>query len=361
VLFAAGYTAGHVLPALVVADHLKQQEPDAGLHFAATADGFEHALIRRAGFRPDVVRAAPVRGGSIFRWPRGLASAPAALTDASALVRRIQPDVVIGTGGYLSGGVLFAAAREGIPTLLIELNVLPGLANRWATPFVDLAAVAWPATAAAFGSRTVVTGAPVRAGLFGIERRSAHGAPHVLVLGGSLGAPPVNRAVAAALPALARSFPHVTYAHQTGASDEARVRAEYERAGVPARVASFFHDVVAEYARADLVIAAAGGMTCAELAAAGRPAVLIPLAAAGRHQRANAAAMDRAGAAVVIDESALTPEALINAIAAIVPGDRRRASMAAAAAALARPGAAEAVSDLARQLAGVRKAEGVGL
>jgi UDP-N-acetylglucosamine--N-acetylmuramyl-(pentapeptide) pyrophosphoryl-undecaprenol N-acetylglucosamine transferase len=170
------------------------------------------------------------------------------------------------------------------------------------------------------------------------------------VLGGSRGAPPVNRAVVAALPALARSIARLTCAHQTGDAGE-DVRAAYERAGVPARVAGFFDDIGTEYARADLVITAAGGMTCAELATAGRPAVLIPLAAAGRHQRPNADAMARGGAAVLIDERKLTPEALVDAVVALVGDDQRRASMAAAALALARPGAAGMLCELVRRLA----------
>ena len=347
-----------MLPALAVADQFKRQDPDTAFYFAATADSIEEELITRAGYRPELVRAAPLRGGSISRWPRGLAIVPAALADATALVRRINPDVAIGTGGYLSGGILLAAARRGVPTVLIELNVRPGLANRFLSPFVDIAAVAWPATAASFGSKTVLTGAPVRSELLGIAPCHPTDAMHLLVLGGSLGAPSLNRAISAALPTLMQSCARLTFAHQTG-PDGDEVRAAYGRLGVPARVASFFHDVGAEYARADLVITAAGAMTCAELAAVRRPSILVPLSAAGHHQRANAEAMARTGAAVVIDECVLTPDALIEAVGALANHGRRRASMAAAAATLARPAAAEAVAELARKLSETRHEEGV--
>src|SRR5712671_6768217 len=138
VLFAAGQTAGHVYPALAVARCLQQHQSDAQIVFAATADGLERGLIARAGYRFEVVRAAPLRGGSILRWIRGFTALPAGLVDASRLVRRIAPDFVIGTGGYLSGPILFAAARGGVPTVLVETNVIPGLANRWLSPFVDV-------------------------------------------------------------------------------------------------------------------------------------------------------------------------------------------------------------------------------
>lgn len=352
VLFAAGQTAGHVNPAIAVAARLRQRDPRTEVFFAATADGFERELIARAGYVPQIVRAAPLRGGSPLRWLRGCAVLPAAFADARALVRKLSPDIVIGVGGYLSAAVVLAASTRRIATLIIEPNVLPGLANRCLSPFADAVAVAWPETAAALGREAAVTGNPVRAELLGLAGPSDDGPLHLLVLGGSDGSRAVNRAMAGALEDLRRLGRPITVAHQTGRVDLDFVRRVYDRSSLAAYVEPFFDDIGCEYARAHLVVAAAGATTCAELAAVGRASVLVPLANAGHHQRENARAIAQAGAALVIDERVLTPAALAAQVTMFVADRARRQAMAKAAIAAARPAAADEVTDLALRLLG---------
>jgi UDP-N-acetylglucosamine--N-acetylmuramyl-(pentapeptide) pyrophosphoryl-undecaprenol N-acetylglucosamine transferase len=352
VLFAAGQTAGHVNPALAVAHNLRQQCPDACVHFAATDVGYERRFIAAAGYPTHIVRAAPFRGGSWARWITGGAALPTAFVDAAALIRDVSPDAVVGTGGYLSAAILLTAAQRGVPTLIIEPNVRPGVANRCLAPFVDVAAVAWPATAAALGRRARVVGNPVRPALFELKPRAFDQSFNVLVLGGTHGSAALNRAIAGALPILSRERTRLTIAHQTGHRQGAGVRSSADMDGVIVRAATFFDDIASEYAWADLVVSTAGATTCAELAATGRPAILIPLAVAGHHQRANADAMAGAGAGVVIDESVLTPATLAEAILTLVRDRERRHALATNARRLARPRAAQIVASLVLQLAG---------
>jgi UDP-N-acetylglucosamine--N-acetylmuramyl-(pentapeptide) pyrophosphoryl-undecaprenol N-acetylglucosamine transferase len=356
VLLAAGQTAGHINPALTIAAAMTARCPDVRCTFVATADGLERQLIPRAGYSIEIVRAAPVRGGGCVRWCTGAVALPAAFRDAAATIRRISPDAVIGVGGYLSAAIVMTAARVGVPTLIVEPNVLPGLANRCLAPFVDAAAVTWRETAAALG-RAQLTGTPIRRALFEIEPPAFRtDRIRILVLGGTQGAPALNRAVAGALPHLMRPRGRFTIAHQTGRGSRSHDAATIVSGDT--RVAPFFDDIVSEYAQADLVVTAAGATTCAELAAARRPSILIPLGVAGHHQRANAHAMADAGAAMVIDERALTPDVLAAAIRMLADDPDRRTAMAAAAARLARPFATQMVADLALQLAGVVGAAG---
>ena len=351
VLFAAGQTAGHVNPALAIAAELKRRQASTQVFFASTRHGFERELILRAGYTPEIVRAAALRGGSPITAARGLTVFPAALADALTLVRRLSPDLTIGVGGYLSGAIVLAAALQRRPTLIVEPNVCPGLANRCLAPLVDAVAVASAATIPRIGRKATLTGNPVRARLFEVGPRHADGTLNLLVVGGTQGAHALNRALGEALPALGSSAA-LTIAHQTGRADLEVVREVYRRVPVAARVEAFFDDIAGEYEQADLVVAAAGATTCAELAAVGRASILIPLAAAGHHQRENARAMERAGAAIVIDERQLSAAGLVEQIVGLLrDGDRRRA-MAAAAARVAHPEAARSVVDLGYELAG---------
>lgn len=353
VVIAGGGTGGHLYPGIAVARELLRRQPDAKISFAGTARGLEARVVPKEGFELDVIRSAGLKGKSVVARARGAALVPVGLLDAWRILSRRRPDVVMGVGGYSSGPVVMAAALRGIPTVVLEQNAVPGLTNRLLAPWVRAAAVTYDQTLKFFGSRGFVAGNPVRAEFFAIAPASA-AAPgrRVLVLGGSQGAHAINVAMAAAAPALVQRVAGATLVHQTGERDLQSMRDAYRQAGLAVRTEPFLDGVAAEIATADVVVSRAGATTLAELAAAGRAAVLIPFpAATDDHQRKNAQVLANAGAAVLIDQRDLTADRLADAAVSIVTDDARRLSMAQAMRGFARPDAAARIVDRLLELA----------
>ncbi|MCC7008715.1 MAG: undecaprenyldiphospho-muramoylpentapeptide beta-N-acetylglucosaminyltransferase [Acidobacteria bacterium] len=347
VVIAGGGTGGHLYPGIAVARELRRRVPDARVTFAGTTRGLEARIVPREGFELDVIRSAGLKGKSVVARARGAALVLPSLADAWRIVSRRRPDVVVGVGGYSSGPVVLTAALRRIPTMVLEQNAAPGLTNRLLAPFVRAAAVTYDETLAFFDGRGIVTGNPVRAEFFSAVGRDPAGTGRrVLILGGSQGAHAINMAMVAAVPELVRRHPSLEIVHQTGERDLDEVRRQYERAGVGVRVAAFLDPVVDEVTAADLVVGRAGATTLAELAAAGRPAVLIPFAAAtDDHQRKNARVLEAAGAAVMIDERELTPPRVADVLGALLDDAGRRTVMSRAMTRFARPDAAARIVD----------------
>lgn len=344
-LVAAGGTGGHLYPAVAVARELVSREPRAEVLFVGTTRGLEGRIVPQAGFRLETLPVAPLRGGSPVRKLKGALVLPLGFLAAWRLLRRFRPHVVFGMGGYVSGPVLAMAAASGVPTLLLEPNWSPGLANRWLARLVDAAAVAFPGTLDFFGAKAFVSGNPVREEIARVPQRQPGRVLHVLVFGGSQGSRVLNQAMTEALPYLAAHRERVQVTHQTGEADLGWVRARYREAGFLARVEPYLQAMAEEYAQADLVVARAGATTCAELAAAGRPAILVPLPLAGGHQEENARAMERAGAARLIRQSELTGERLARTLVDLLEQPSLRRQMADEARKLSRPDAAETIVD----------------
>jgi UDP-N-acetylglucosamine--N-acetylmuramyl-(pentapeptide) pyrophosphoryl-undecaprenol N-acetylglucosamine transferase len=289
---------------------------------------------------------------------RNLVRLVAALGRAAGAVRRFGPDVVVGLGGYAAFPALTVAVLGRVPIVLMEQNVYPGLVNRlmgrWAT------AVAVPDEGARrhFGRSAVVTGNPVRPAFNSLPRREHHAPFTVLVTGGSQGAESINRAVVGALEALGSGAgrvwkPVLRFVHQTGKRQEAAIRSAYARSGFEAEVSSFFESIESRYAEADLIVCRAGATTVAEIRAAGKAAIMIPLAfAADDHQRKNARAMEEAGAAVMIDPDDLSGERLASAIESLLGDVPRMERIEANAKGLAVVDAERRVADLIEIAAG---------
>jgi UDP-N-acetylglucosamine--N-acetylmuramyl-(pentapeptide) pyrophosphoryl-undecaprenol N-acetylglucosamine transferase len=358
VVIAGGGTGGHLYPGIAVARELLARRPDAVITFAGTARGIESRVIPREGFELDTLRSTGLKGTSLAARIRGLLLIPLSGADAWSILSRRSPALVIGVGGYSSGPVVLTAALRRIPTLLLEQNAIPGLTNRLLARAVTAAAVTFESTAAYFGRRAIVAGNPVRA-----EFLSENLAPGVrtagpwrlLIFGGSQGAHAINVAMVAAAAKLA-SFPGgVAITHQTGERDLELVRDGYRRAGLAARVEPFLFAMDREVKSADLVVCRAGATTIAELTAAGRAAVLVPLpTAADDHQRKNAEVLAASGAAEILDQAHLTGDVLASRIGALLESPDRMAAMSAAARALARPDAAKVIADKAMELVGKR-------
>lgn len=345
IVIAGGGTGGHLYPGLAVAHAVLARVPDARVSFAGTARGLEARVVPQEGFELDLIRSAGLKGKSVVARLRGAALLPAGFLDAWQLLSRRRPHVVVGVGGYSSGPVVLLAALRGMATMVLEQNAVPGLTNRWLAPFVRAAAVTYDGTLSYFRGRGFVAGNPVRSEFFhGADGASgASHPPRVLTLGGSQGAHAINVAMVAAAPELVRRCPALEIVHQTGARDHAWVRDQYAAAGIPARVAPFLDAVAGEMIAADVVVSRAGATTLAELAALGRPAVLVPLpTATDDHQRRNAQVLCDGGAAVMVEERALTGQ-LAATVADLVADPARRAAMSAAMRGFAQPEAASRI------------------
>jgi UDP-N-acetylglucosamine--N-acetylmuramyl-(pentapeptide) pyrophosphoryl-undecaprenol N-acetylglucosamine transferase len=362
VLIAGGGTGGHLYPGIALARELMRRDPATQVSFAGTAAGIEARVVPREGFEFDVIQVAGLKGKSRVERTIGFALLPIAALDAWRVVAKRRPDVVVGVGSFASGPVLAVAALFGYPTMLLEQNAMPGLTNRLLAHVVRAAAVNFEAALSYFPRNGFVAGNPVRPEFFPARPEEAndritepHHAARVLIFGGSQGAHAINVAMVEAAPRLAASGVHLAITHQTGERDLDLVRAAYQRAGMEARVEAFIYEIHREMKAADVVVARSGATTLAELAASGRPAILVPLpTAADDHQRKNAAVVASAGAAVVVDERELNGDSLAAAMLSLVSDPERRRRMAAAARALARPDAAARIADRVEQLARAR-------
>jgi UDP-N-acetylglucosamine--N-acetylmuramyl-(pentapeptide) pyrophosphoryl-undecaprenol N-acetylglucosamine transferase len=350
-ILAGGGTGGHVIPALAIANELKKNY-GADVLFIGTARGIENRLVPAAGYPLQLVRVGALKNVSVMTRAKTAFDLPRAVWDASRMLNEFAPDVVIGVGGYASGPAMLAAVVKHIPTLAFEPNVVPGFANRVVARFVSGAAVHFEETAKYF-RHAEVTGVPVRQAFFEIPPKRG-GVPTLLVFGGSQGAHAINQAMIRCLPELRRQAPGMHIIHQTGERDYNDALAAYQALGESAEVFKFIEDMPAAFARADLVVCRSGASTVAEITAAGKPAIFVPFPrAADDHQRVNAEALARVGAAVVVEESKLEGVWLAETIAALLGDPRRLQAMSEAARALAHPNAARDIAALAARVAGI--------
>jgi UDP-N-acetylglucosamine--N-acetylmuramyl-(pentapeptide) pyrophosphoryl-undecaprenol N-acetylglucosamine transferase len=364
ILVAGGVTGGHLFPGIAVAREILSRVPQAEVVFVGTARGIESRVVPKQGFALDLIRSAGLKGKSIGSLLRGVLLLPASGWDAWQVLSRRRPDLVIGVGGYSSGPVVALAAARGMRTMVLEQNAVPGLTNRLLARFVDAAAVTYESTLSFFGGRGFVSGNPVRPEFVapaadsaptGARRGDLGAEARVLIFGGSQGAHAINVAMVEAATELAPHAGRLSITHQTGERDLEFVRDGYRRAGLTACVVPFIDEMVLEMNMADLVVCRAGATTLAELTAAGRAAILVPLpTATDDHQRKNAQVLAEAGAAEVVDERELTGKALAARLLALAVGSdaaERRAAMAERARRFAQPDAAKKIADRALELA----------
>jgi UDP-N-acetylglucosamine--N-acetylmuramyl-(pentapeptide) pyrophosphoryl-undecaprenol N-acetylglucosamine transferase len=358
VVIGGGGTGGHLYPGIAIAREILARRPDATVTFAGTARGIETRVVPREGFQLDLLRIAGLKGRSPLAAMLGIARLPLSFADAWGILSRRTPDVVIGVGGYASGPVVMLAALRGLPTLIAEQNAVPGLTNRLLSWVVSAAAVTFESTVSFFGRRGFVAGNPVRPEFLvdlppegGSDSAGVRRA-RVLIFGGSQGAHAINVAMVEAAPRLAAAG-GLDITHQTGERDVELVRRGYLDAGLEARVEPFLYAMDREMKRADLVVSRAGATTIAELTAAGRASILVPLpTAADDHQKKNAEVLARAGAAELIEQKDMTGALIAERLLALANDTARRQAMAAAAKTLGRPDAAKVIVDRVLELAG---------
>lgn len=351
VLVAGGGSGGHVFPALAVAEELVARGYQVS--YAGAATGIEARLVPARGVRFHPLPAKPFVGRGVVGKAGALLTLLRASAAGRSLVAKVGARVVVGTGGYVSAPAILGSRLAGRPSLLIEPNAQPGAANRQLSRFAAGAALAFAEAADGLACPTRVTGVPLRKEFAAEPAPLPAGPPRLLLLGGSQGALSLNRSFPAVAARLVESFPGLTVLHQTGEKHLEVARAAWAAAGVPAgtvELVSFLDDVPGAMAACHLVLGRAGAITVAEIAAAGRGAVLAPLAAlAENHQGANARAFAAAGGARVVPDPAVDPVAFENETAAVLAellaDPKALARMAAAARAAARLDAAARIAD----------------
>ncbi len=352
ILIAGGGTGGHIIPALAIARELRDVH-GAEVRFVGTARGLETRLVPEAGFPLELIHVGQLKNVSMGTRLKTLGDLPRGIVRCVALLRSFEPAVVVGVGGYASGPGMMAALLLRVPTLAFEPNATPGLANRLVGRFVSAAAVNFPETASYFRNARI-TGIPVRPEFFGIGPGVQGGAKRLLIMGGSQGARALNEAVPHIAKALFQSIPGLTIEHQCGTRHLAATEAAYGQTGAdPGRyvVAAFLQNVAEAIAEADLLLCRSGASTVAELCAAGRPALYVPFPqAADDHQRKNAQAMAKAGAAELLPEREMTPETLLRHLRGLLSNDERLLQMGVRAKAAARPDALRVIGEMVLQL-----------
>jgi UDP-N-acetylglucosamine--N-acetylmuramyl-(pentapeptide) pyrophosphoryl-undecaprenol N-acetylglucosamine transferase len=346
-VIAAGGTGGHIIPGIALADEIRAQKSGAEVVFVGTNQGLESKIVAAAGYTLELVDASGFVGKSLGKQLSSLSRLPRGFLESRALLKRLRARAVVGVGGYVTVPVLTAARSLGIPTLIHESNAQPGAANRFLNRFATRTALGLAAANPHFKRPGVVTGTPVRREFFEIPPLDpAATTRRLLVFGGSQGSRVMNRAMARAVVLLEKSGIEVI--HQTGEKDHAATRQRYARIPAKWTLMPFLPKLHEQMAWSDLVVCRAGAMTVAELAAAGRPSILVPFAAAaGGHQGENARALYRAGAAAVMEEKDLTAENLAGGVAAQLSDRAKLVAMGQKARGLAKPDAAR---DLARLL-----------
>lgn len=356
VLIAAGGTGGHIYPGIAVAREILKRDTASEVLFVGTARGLEKNIVPDNGFQLSLINSAGLKNVGVIGKLKGMIVLPRSFWEARKILKEFKPDVVVGAGGYVSGPVLMTAHFMGFPTLIMDSNALPGFTNRALARFVDKAALAFEAAKPFFGAKGSVTGNPVRPEFFDIPTREPSDQINLLIFGGSQGARAINNAVVEALPLLNGVKDMLAVTHQTGENNYETVREGYAKARWEgADIRPYISNMVESFDHADLIICRSGATTCAEVAAAGKPALMIPFpGAADDHQRKNAEAMAAEGAVKLILQSNLSADSLANEIRELADDKERLVSMGTAARKMARADAAEKTVDMIEELAGPR-------
>ncbi|MCK9893863.1 undecaprenyldiphospho-muramoylpentapeptide beta-N-acetylglucosaminyltransferase [Frankia sp. AgB32] len=363
VVLAGGGTAGHVEPALAVADALRAAEPRARLTLLGTATGLEARLVPARGHELATVPKVPMPrrpGPDLLRLPGRLFDA---VRQAGATLDAVRADVVVGFGGYVSVPAYLAARRRHIPIVVHEANPLPGLANRLGARFTPFVATSYPSTPL---RGATLTGIPLRPEILTLDRspaaaraaRAQYGLephrPTLLVFGGSQGARSLNQVMIAAAHPLATAGVQVL--HAAGPKNFDEVRAALPR-GLPApyELRPYLDDIPSAYVAADLALCRSGAMSCAELAAVGLPAAYVPLPIGNGEQRRNALPTVEAGGGLLVEDAELSADWLVANVLPVLTSPERLAKMSAACAGSGHPQAAAAIVDMIRSAAATRR------
>lgn len=355
-VMAGGGSGGHVIPALAVARELRSRGHAA--HFIGTRRGIEARLVPAAGFPIDWIEIGGLKRVGLRKTVSTLAALPGSVVQAARLLHRAAPAAVFSTGGYVAGPVLLSALWLRIPVIVMEPNAVPGFTHRKLARFVSRALVSFPDTAHWFPAGCAeLTGLPVREEFFAVPAPSFEEPLTVLITGGSQGSRTLNRAVEQSWPLWRKGS--VRLIHQTGWRSAATAFEErlerFRASGVPGEMHAFLDDMPSAFAQAGLIVSRSGMGAVSEIAAAGRPSILVPLpTASDQHQLRNAEALQKAGAALLVHDQELSGARLVAEVIKLLDNPRRLEDMGKAARAFAKPGAARRAAEILESFAGGR-------
>jgi len=349
-LMAGGGTGGHVIPALAVARELRQR--GHRVFFVGTERGLEAKLVPAEGFELKQIHIAGLNRVGLRQKLATLIQLPFTTLGCSGLVR--DASAVFSMGGYAAGPPVMAALLQRVPVVVMEPNAVPGFTNRVIGRFVSRALVSFPETAAYFPKgRTETTGLPVREEFFHIVSKPRSGTLNLLITGGSQGSRTLNRAGSESWPLFRKAGLPVRIVHQSGPGEFEQLREKFSRSGLEGEVVPFIADMPAAFAAADLVVCRSGAGAVSELAAAGKPSILVPFPfATNDHQTRNAEALERAGAARLVRDDQMNGEKLVAVVAELAGSAGALERMGEAARRFARSGAARRAAEILEEVAG---------
>lgn len=353
VLLTGGGTAGHINPALAIAEIIRRHDPEAVIEFVGIQTGKEADLVPREGYRLHFVKSMGIRRSlspANFKAVWLAVRSPKA-KETQKILNELQPDLVIGTGGFASWPIMKAAADRNIPTAIHESNAIPGLTVKVLQKHVDRIWINFPETKANLRAKkkTVCVGNPLRAGFSGGSYEDArrelglqHGQKMLLSFGGSLGAEAVNRATLDLMESFTAKHPEIVHVHAAGKRGFESVKADFEKRGLSqypnCRVVDYIYRMPLYMSAADVVIARAGAMTLSELAQLKKACILIPSPnVVDNHQYKNAKALADRGAACLVEEKTLADNRLQTAVEELFASDAARKTMQDAICAFAAP------------------------
>jgi UDP-N-acetylglucosamine--N-acetylmuramyl-(pentapeptide) pyrophosphoryl-undecaprenol N-acetylglucosamine transferase len=339
IVIAAGGTGGHIYPGIAIAEELKARDPKGEITFIGSREGLEKDLIPHEGFQIELIHARALLRKISYKAISAPFVTLRGFIEAVSVLRRIKPDMVIVTGGYVSFPVLAAAKLLGIKTLLSEQNVLPGMTNRFWSRFVDILTVSFPETNKYLTG--TVTGNPVRKRILDLKRHKEP-RPTVVILGGSQGARSINNAILDQLPKLHQ----IGIIHIIGQRDHEQILSRVDRTRFPFyEPQAYLYNIEAALSRADLIVSRAGATAIAEILALGIPSILIPFPySAEGHQDLNAQVVAKAGAGIALKDQGLA--GLGDLILKLLDNPEHLRQMGQAARKMARPEAASKIADL---------------
>jgi len=343
---AGGGTGGHVIPALAVARELRGRGHRP--FFIGTRRGLEARLVPQEGFPIEWIEIGGLKGVGAARTLRTLWQLPVCVARSLAILRRRNAAAMFSMGGYVAGPPMLAAWLLRTPMVLMEPNAMPGMTSRWMARFVSRALVNFPEAAACFPEgRVEVAGLPVREEFFSVPPKPREEKLTVLITGGSRGSRRLNLAARESWPLFRQACFPLQLIHQTGPEMHAEMAQAFAASGLEGEIVPFLDDMPLAFTRADLLVCRAGAGAVAELAAAGRPAILVPFPfAADQHQLKNAEAMARIGAAAVVPDEEWNGRRMFDEITSLARREGGLETMGRAARAMARPDAARRAAAL---------------
>jgi UDP-N-acetylglucosamine--N-acetylmuramyl-(pentapeptide) pyrophosphoryl-undecaprenol N-acetylglucosamine transferase len=350
-MMAGGGTAGHVVPAVVVARELRRR--GYRVVFFGTRHGFEARVLDALQFPVEWIEINGLKGVGWRKRLRTLAQLPGCVLKCWRSMRRWRPVALFSMGGYAAGPPMLAAWLLGTPIVVMEPNAMPGFTTRKMARVVKRALVSFPETMEWFPDGVAeVTGLPVREEFFDIPPWTPSETLTLLITGGSQGSHRLNQASRESWPLFRESGMKVKILHQAGYREASELKRAFASAGLEGQVTAFITDMPSAFAEAGLVVCRSGAGAVAELAAAGRPSILVPFPfAADDHQLKNARAMERAGAARVVLDQQMDGARLFHEVRQLASDPERLAAMGQAARSLARPGAARRAADVLEEFA----------